>query len=205
MPKKIIIFGAEYGGMVLTSSILRLLGVSLKGDKSSLELYESTNQDSEFVRVHKDKDWKEYAKLVKRRDNKYRKHWGYSYSGTKNDYEEISSLLGDDIKPIFIFRDPYAIAKQDYRFNSCNFESALSRAQSQNALLINLCRKLRKDCLVLSYEHIFMHPEKHIKKIANYLNIGGTRYNLTKVIDYVSKFNITTTKHLTVKEYEKTN
>ena len=158
MFKTIIVLGNFRGGTSAVAGILRLLGIPMgkRFDPAN------NHEDLDFQA----KDVETINRLIQERNKEF-DVWGWKDPMTIQNIDKLKNLRNPQF--IVVFRDPYAKALSEQKYNNWTIEQGLKQAREYNSLLIDFA--LTHKCFLISYEKLLVYPEQEIKRLADFLGV----------------------------------
>jgi len=163
----------------MIAGILRCLGVFM-GEKFGEEAGGSNHEDLEFqlkpVNVLKE--------MIDRRNLKH-DVWGWK---DPSSVFKINSVLCKLRNPHFIsvFRDPYAIAESEFKYNDRPLKDGLKIGIGHLAQLSMFCVDCNRPNFMISYEKALADKEKLVHDIIMYLNLTVSKEQKQKAINFIT-------------------
>ena len=177
--KTIVVLGCYRGGTSMIAGVLRCLGVFM-GHSFGEESGGSNHEDLEFQQANPAK----LRKIIAKRDEEF-DVWGWKDPGTIFHIEDVA----DDLRnPIFIsvFRDPYAIALSEKKYNKRDIDTGLKVAVGHLSRLAYFkVQYPQHRNLAISYEKAIKDKKLIVDSLILHLNLSVTNKQRQKAMDFI--------------------
>lgn len=169
-----VVIGLARGGTSAVAGVLREIGLPMGSNLGA------NHEDPEFL----SKDINHILEVIARRNGTFRK-WGWKMPHSS----EYILRIADKIRNphvIVPYRNILSVSISHMKHSEAAFETAFGYANARQSHLSEVVSKLRCPTMLVNYEELLHDPQKHIRRIAQFVDTELTESSLATAADFIN-------------------